>query len=330
MPLFTVTRESGIPLLGCLYFGIVDRGTNLLQVRPCCFCNLCCPFCSVDAGPCSRTRVTEYTVEVEFLLEAVREAARFKGEGVEAHIDSPGEPMLYRDIVTLVRGLKGIPEVKTVSMQTNGTLLSERAISALEGAGLDRINLSIHALEPELARRLSGTEWYDADAILRSARRIAEGPIDLLVAPVYIPGMNDGEIPRLIEFALEANAGKRWPPLGIQKYERYRWGRHPAGVKPQSWGEFYRTLGAWEEEFGVRLILSPSDFGIVKRAPLPRLFRKGERTTAEVCAPGWLQGEMLGVARERVVSILNCTRTKGRISVRMVSTKDGIYVAVPV
>ncbi|MDH7592768.1 MAG: radical SAM protein [Methanomicrobiales archaeon] len=330
MPLLEVTRESGIPLLGCLYFGIVDRGTNLLQVRPSCSCNLCCPFCSVDAGPCSRTRAMEYAVEVEYLLDAVREVSRFKGEGVEAHIDSPGEPMLHRAIAPLVKGLKEIPEVRTVSMQTNGTLLSEETISALEAAGLDRMNLSIHALDRALARRLSGVEWYDVEEILRGARMVAEGSIDLLIAPVLVPGMNDAEMPKLIEFALKVGAGRRWPPLGIQKYERYRWGRHPPGVRPQSWREFYRTLEGWGKEFGIDLILSPADFGIERRAPLPRMFRKGERTTVEVRAPGWLRGEMLGVARGRVVSILNCPRTGGRISVRMVSTKDGIYVAAPV
>ena len=46
-----ITADSDIPLVGSLYFGIIDRGTSLLQVRPSCGCNLNCPFCSVDAGP---------------------------------------------------------------------------------------------------------------------------------------------------------------------------------------------------------------------------------------------------------------------------------------
>ncbi|HUI39535.1 MAG TPA: radical SAM protein, partial [Methanothrix sp.] len=115
MPLFRVTRQSGIPLVGCLYFGVVDRGTSLLQVRPSCGCNLSCTFCSVDAGPMSRTRATDYEVELDYLLEAVQEIAHFKGPGVECHIDSPGEPMLYPQIAELVRGMKQIDEVAVVS-----------------------------------------------------------------------------------------------------------------------------------------------------------------------------------------------------------------------
>ena len=87
---FRITEESGIPLVGSLYFGVIDRGTSLLQVRPSCGCNLNCPFCSVDAGPATKTRATSYEVDMEYLLEAVQEIARFKGKGVECHIDSPG------------------------------------------------------------------------------------------------------------------------------------------------------------------------------------------------------------------------------------------------
>ncbi|HDD34251.1 MAG TPA: radical SAM protein, partial [Thermofilaceae archaeon] len=45
-----------IPLIGHLAFGIVDRGTNLLQIRPTSSCPLSCVFCSVDAGPASKRR----------------------------------------------------------------------------------------------------------------------------------------------------------------------------------------------------------------------------------------------------------------------------------
>jgi len=134
MALFHITRESGIPLVGCLYFGVIDRASNLLQIRPSCSCNLNCPFCSVDAGPFSRTRVTNYEVELNYLMEAVEEIAHFKGPGVECHIDSPGEPMLYPQIADLVRRLKEISEVSVVSMQSNGTLLDEEKNHSLRGS----------------------------------------------------------------------------------------------------------------------------------------------------------------------------------------------------
>jgi len=326
-----ITRESGIPLLGSLYFGIIDRGTSLLQVRPSCGCNLSCPFCSVDAGPATRTRAASYEVEREYLIDWVREAAQFKGDGVECHIDSPGEPMLYAGIADLVRDLKGIPEVRIISMQTNGTLLTAASIAAFESAGLDRINLSLHTLDPAIARTLAGTPDYDVAQVMDAARAVAQSRVDLLIAPVYLPGINDGEIPRIIRFAQEIGAGKRFPPLGIQKFERYRYGRSPKGVKVQNWWQFYhKSLKPWGKVAGMQLILTPKDFFTERRARIPDRFRAGEKVTVEIRAPGWLKDEMLGVARDRIVSVPNCGRERGNVRVKIVSAKDGIYVGVPV
>jgi uncharacterized Fe-S cluster-containing radical SAM superfamily enzyme len=279
----------------------------------------------------TKTRAASFEVEREYLAGYVREIARFKGKGVECHIDSPGEPMLYREISELISDLRGIGQVSIISMQTNGTLLSDRSIAALEAAGLDRINLSLHALDPDLARHLAGVPWFDVEKVRDAARAVAESKIDLLVAPVYLPGINDAEIPKLIRFAQETGAGKRFPALGIQKFEKYRYGRTPGGVKTQSWWQFYnRSLRAWERESGVKLVITPQDFGTGRRPMIEKVFSKGERVTVEIRAPGWLRGEQLGVARNRVVSVPGCIKTSGNIRVKIVSAKHGIYVAVPV
>ncbi|MFA5268327.1 MAG: radical SAM protein [Methanoregula sp.] len=329
---FHITEESDIPLMGSLYFGIIDRGTSLLQVRPSCGCNLNCPFCSVDAGPATKTRATSYEVEMEYLLGAVQEIARFKGPGVECHIDSPGEPLMYRRLPELVAALREIEEVTAISLQTNGTLLNSPTITALESAGLDRINLSLHALDPAIAKMLAGVDWFDIDKLMASAREVAKSKIDLLIAPVYMPGINDDEIPKLIRFAQEIGAGKRFPPLGIQKFEHYRYGRSPKGVKAQSWWQFYnRSLRPWEKESGLKLELNPArDFGTVRRPFVPLVFDKGEKVTVEIRAPGWIHGEMLGVARNRVVSVYNCEKQAGNVRVKIVSTKHNIYTGMPV
>ncbi|MEM2002843.1 MAG: hypothetical protein QXT77_09385 [Candidatus Methanomethylicaceae archaeon] len=51
---------NDLPLVGTVYFGIIDRGTNVLQIRPTTYCPLSCIFCSTDAGPNSKRRRTEY------------------------------------------------------------------------------------------------------------------------------------------------------------------------------------------------------------------------------------------------------------------------------
>jgi len=332
MPHVRITAGSDIPLVGSLYFGVIDRGTSLLQVRPSCGCNLNCPFCSVDAGPCSKTRATSYEVELDYLLSAVEEIAPFKGTGVECHIDSPGEPLMYARLPELVAALKAIDAVSTVSLQTNGTLLDERKIAALADAGLDRMNLSLHALDPALARELAGVDWFDIEKVTEAARAVAASSMDLLIAPVYMPGINDAEIPKLIAFARECGAGKRFPPLGIQKFERYKYGRTPKGVKVQSWWQFFnRSIKEWEKTSGLALRLDPErNFGTVRRPSLPQVFKKGEKATVEIKAPGWIHGEQLGIARNRVVSVFGCDKTSGQVRVKIVAAKNNIYVGVPV
>jgi uncharacterized Fe-S cluster-containing radical SAM superfamily enzyme len=103
-------------------------------------------------------------------------------------------------------------------------------------------------------------------------------------------------------------------------------------VKAQSWWQFYnRSIRPWEKEFGIHLQLdSVRDFCMVRRPFVPLAFSKGEKVTVEIRAPGWIHGEMLGVARDRVVSVYNCEKTAGNVRVKIVATKHNIYVGVPI
>jgi Predicted Fe-S oxidoreductase len=81
------------PQVGTLAFGVVDRGTNVLEVRPTSICALSCIFCSVNAGPHAKLRWAEYVVEVDALLSALEEVVRFKrADDIEVHIDGMGDP----------------------------------------------------------------------------------------------------------------------------------------------------------------------------------------------------------------------------------------------
>ncbi|VVB88907.1 Coenzyme PQQ synthesis protein E [uncultured archaeon] len=319
-----------IPLFGCIAFGIIDRGTNVLQVRPISECPLSCIFCSTDAGHGTKHRNSEYMVDLQQLLAAFEWAASYKETNdIEAHIDTVGEPAMYPQLVELVEGLSKNSHVKTVSMQTNGMLLSPRLIDNLEAAGLSRINMSIESLEPELAKRIAGTDSYNLERVLGNAGHIARNTdIDLLIAPVWLPGINDKEIPGLIEFALRIGAGKRFPPLGIQKFLPHKYGRRP-GIKPMDWDEFYSLLRRWEDEYGTKLVLKPGDFGSFDCKPIPRAFKRYEKVKVNVVGPGWMKGEMLAVARDRVVTVVDADRVHSgtEVNVRIERVVDGIYMA---
>ncbi len=319
-----VTKESGIPLLGHAAFGLIDRGTNLIQVRPITGCNLNCVFCSVDEGKKSRTRVTDFIVEPEYLVEEFGKVAEFKGDGVEAHIDGQGEPTLYPYMDELLEGLRNVKEVRVISMQTNGVLLSEEKIERWENY-LDRINLSISTLDERKAEYIYGCR-YPLGRVIEIAKTIAESKIDLLIAPVWLPGVNDEDIEKIIEFALEIGAGKRWPPVGIQKYIPYKFGRKPK-VDVMSFREFYERLRRLEEEYGVKLILRPEDFGIEKRPRIPHPIKKGDIFRARIVANGRVKGEKIVVVKGRVVTVLTERRVGEFVKFEIVRDHDGIFLA---
>ena len=84
-----------IPLFGCIAFGIIDRGTNVLQVRPISECPLACIFCSTDAGPYSHQRISEYMVDLGQLIKAFEWTAAFKEIDDIAKIDDMPLPILF-------------------------------------------------------------------------------------------------------------------------------------------------------------------------------------------------------------------------------------------
>lgn len=327
--------SDSIPLVGCIAFGLIDRGTNIIQVRPTSICPLSCIFCSTNAGPKSKIRQTEYIVPLDYLVEEFKKIVTFKGANrIEAHVDTVGESITYPRIVELISALSQTEGVETVSMQTHGSTLNTKLLDKLSDAGLNRINLSLDALEPKLAKKLADTEWYDPKKIVDTMQHIVSNTkIDLLVAPVWVPGINDEEIPEIIRLTVDMSKEKTVLPLGIQKYEVHKHGRKIKGVKPISWKRFYEHLRIWERKFDVKLILSAKDFGIHKRIMLPVPYKKFEIVKVEVVGPGWLKREKLGITKERnrSVTLINAEDIPvgAKLRARIVANKHNLLIAEP-
>ncbi len=335
-PLVSLTKPA--PLAGAVFVGVIDRGTNVLQVRPTTLCPLSCVFCSVDAGPRSRWRTAEFQVaSPSWLAEWASRTALEKGVWVEALIDGVGDPFAYSRLVDLVRELKSRPGIRWVAVETHGWRLSERLIRRLEEAGLDRVNLSIDSLNLEKARRLTGTPWYDVLRVARLAEFIArETSVDLHVTPVWVPGLNDDDIVEIVRWAYRIGAGKRWPPVTVQKFLEHRHGRRPRGVREMAWKTFWARLRELERRTGLRVTWTMEEWGMrpAPRAPMP--LRAGQRVRLLVVAPGWIRGTLTAVTLDgsRLVTLraLRGVRPAERgeiVAARIVSDKDGILIAEP-
>jgi uncharacterized Fe-S cluster-containing radical SAM superfamily enzyme len=311
-----IHRNSGIPLIGTLYSGIVDRGTNMIEVKPITGCNINCVFCSVDEGASSR-KLVDFVVETDYLVDELRRLVEFKGEKVDVFINTHGEPLLYSNMIDLVKGIRSIDLVRTISIITNGTLLTKSLADELIGVGLDQLNISINAFHKDKAKGLAGTPGYDIEQVLDIARYVSK-KIRLIIAPVWIKGLNDDEIPLLIGFAKEIGA-----TVGIQNYMLHRMGRKVA--KELEWEKFYAKLDVWEKETGVKL---KADYHtLYKTKPLDKPFRKGDVVKAELVCPGRMKGEMLAAAKGRAISIINCSKEKGSAKLKILKDKDNIFVA---
>jgi GTP 3',8-cyclase len=112
-----------------------------------------------------------------------------------------GEPLLRRglpDIVARTAALRPRPEI---SLTTNGIGLT-RLAGTLREAGLDRINVSLDTLRPEIFRSLAKRDRLD-DVLAGLAAAADAGLTPVKVNAVLMRGLNEDEAVPLLRFCLD-------------------------------------------------------------------------------------------------------------------------------
>ena len=95
-----VNKKSEIPLFGVDFIGIIDRGTNIIELKPITLCNLQCRYCFVSAGDYE----TNFIVDSNYLVEKVEDIIEIKGKyDIEVHLAPYGEIMLYSELFELIQ-----------------------------------------------------------------------------------------------------------------------------------------------------------------------------------------------------------------------------------
>jgi cyclic pyranopterin phosphate synthase len=128
--------------LGTLRISVTDR------------CNLRCQYClpaelfGPDFAFLPRQEILSYE-------EISRLAAVFVGLGVRRIRITGGEPLIRKDLPVLISQLRRLHPGLDLSLTTNGGRLGDLA-RELKKAGLDRINVSMDAVDPEIASRMAG------------------------------------------------------------------------------------------------------------------------------------------------------------------------------
>ncbi len=177
-------------------------------------CDLACPHCHREGQHPSCKEMTPE--EIERLIRIGAEV------GIRKVKLTGGEPLMRDDISEIVSRLS--PLVKEVSLTTNGSRLSSMA-GALKAAGLGRVNVSLHTLDPGTFERLCGRD--ESREIVHGIRSaIAAGLSPVKVNMVVIKGENEAEIMSMIDFCAEVGA-----VLQLIEYESDRAGLTEAAFR---------------------------------------------------------------------------------------------------
>jgi GTP 3',8-cyclase len=160
-------------------------------------CNLRCAYCMPAEGlewlpkpeVLSGGEVTRL-IRVGVELLGIREV-RFTG----------GEPLLRRDLVSIVTATAGLRPRPRISLTTNGIGLA-RLAAPLRDAGLDRVNVSLDTLRPEVFRKLALRDRLP-DVLDGLAAAAAAGLAPVKVNTVLMRDLNDDEAAPLLRYCLE-------------------------------------------------------------------------------------------------------------------------------
>ena len=170
-------------------------------------CNLRCQYCMPAAlfGPDFRFLPRSEILRYE---EITRLAKVFVEIGVREIRVTGGEPLLRRDLPVLISQLRGLDASLDLSLTTNGMLL-DRMAGPLRDAGLDRLNVSLDALDPEVAGRLAGRP-VDPEVIWENILLARRTGFEVKVNTVLKGGVNSGEAVPLARRCREAGITLRF------------------------------------------------------------------------------------------------------------------------
>ena len=112
-----------------------------------------------------------------------------------------GEPTVRLNIVDIVRGIAAIPGIHSLSMTTNGVLLSKLA-GPLAEAGLDRVNVSLDTLDPAKFKRI--TRWGKLEDVWKGILTAEQSGLKpLKLNAVVVRGFNEEDVTDLARLTLD-------------------------------------------------------------------------------------------------------------------------------
>jgi cyclic pyranopterin phosphate synthase len=167
-------------------------------------CNFRCTYCMPAEG-------LPWLKKAEILsYEEIVRIARVAVEiGIEQIRLTGGEPLVRRDVPELVRQLRQIEGLRSLSLTTNGILLKQQA-AALAEAGLTRINVSLDSLLREKFTRVARRDQLLG--VLAGLEEVKKYPSihPIKINAVAMKNFSEEEVLPFVQFARDNSFVMRW------------------------------------------------------------------------------------------------------------------------
>jgi cyclic pyranopterin phosphate synthase len=162
-------------------------------------CNFRCRYCMPISkfGPGFRFLPRSEILTFEEIVEVVEAASLL---GVTKVRVTGGEPLLRRDLESLIRMLAAVPGVTDLAMTTNGALLARHA-EGLAWAGLGRVTVSLDSVDPEVFQVMNGVGSPIEPVLEGIEAAVAAGLGPVKLNAVIRRGLNEDGILELADFA---------------------------------------------------------------------------------------------------------------------------------
>lgn len=175
---------------------VFGRNITYLRLSVTDKCNLRCRYCMPSEGICSIEH--EKILTQEEMIMAVKASSSL---GIRKVRITGGEPLVKKNILSIVEGISQLEGIDNISMTTNGTLLSSFAAD-LKKAGLRNINISLDTLNSEKYRTITRIGTLD-DALSGLESALSAGFEKIKINSVLMGGFNDDEIGKLSSLTLK-------------------------------------------------------------------------------------------------------------------------------
>ncbi len=174
-------------------------------------CNLKCFYCRPDN---SEFVPHEEILRYEEIAKIVKAMTKY---GLRKVRITGGEPLIRPQLDELIRMIREIPEIHDISLTTNAITLAKHA-EKLRKAGLDRLNISIDSLKPDLFFQITKGRLEDVLEGIRVSKELGFDPIK--VNAVIVKGLNENEALDFVEFGKEYGVEVRFiemMPIGADQ-----------------------------------------------------------------------------------------------------------------